>query len=393
MSKSLFPVLDFRSIGLLGELRSVPETHYLTKKVMTLPGLLTKKSAFVGSRGVAYYEQRSCHELLATTKYYTQHITELQCTDKQCATPAKYILADHSLTKLLRVVDSLLSSPQTVNEEIIPFIDGIKECAKVISSTLTGTAFTFSPSLIDDLKLPLSTEHMVPRTFIDGDNHLLTLVAAQVGISPNSSVIGVMLGGSAAAAVTAAAWNSDLHLVKVSRYDDALHKSHRLWGRDIPSGRAVTIIDDNCGTGDTLRQATDLVIAQTGLQPKAQAIELHWEKLLRTRVYGHPDRVFDPETLDILTPWCFRHHRVLNSLVDQMLTDGKHAHTTTADWINYSHSLLSILDDCLAGSTWTTKLLRLLSSLKSHMSLSNEQPIDAFKALAYQCPECSAQKS
>ncbi|WP_434527081.1 phosphoribosyltransferase [Photorhabdus asymbiotica] len=393
MSKSLFPILDFRSIGLLGELRSVPETNFLTKKVMTLPGLLAKKSVFVGSRGVAYYEQRSCHELLTAAKYYTQYITELQCTDKQCAASAKYILADHSLAKLLRVVDSLLSSPQIVNEDIVPFIDGIKECAKVISSTLTGTTFTFSPSLIDDLKLPLSTEHKVPRTFIDGDNHLLTLVAAQIDINPNSSVVGVMLGGSAAAAVTAAAWNSDLHLVKVSRYDDASHQNHRLWGHDIPSGRTVTIIDDNCGTGDTLRQATELVTAQTGLRPKARAVELHWGKLLRTRVYGHPDRVFNPETLDVLTPWCFRHHRVLNSLVDQMLTDGKHAHTTTADWLAYSHSLLSILNDSLTGSTWTTKLLRLLSSLRSQTSLNNEQPIDAFKALAYQCPECSAHKS
>ncbi|WP_387463599.1 phosphoribosyltransferase [Photorhabdus sp. RM323S] len=389
---SLSPDLDLRAIGLLGELRGIPEAGYLAKEVASLPGLLTETSEFVGSRGVAYYEQKSCRELLATAKDYAEHITQLQCADALCATPSKYILADHILAKLLRVIDSLLSSPQIVNEDIVPFIDGVKECAKVVSSTLTGTAFSFSSSSIRDLKLPFSSEHKVPRPYIEGDNHLLTLAAAQIDACPNSSVVGIMLGGSAAAAVTAAAWGSDLNLVKVSRYDDASSKSNRLWGPDIPSGQTVTIIDDNCGTGDTLRQAIDLVIAETGQHPKARAVELHWEKLLRTRTYGHPDCVFSPETLDVLTPWCFRHHRVLNSLVTQLLTDGKYAHTTTADWVAYSYSLLSVLHDTLADSTWATKLLCFLSNLKSQTPLNCEQPIDAFKTLAHQCPECSARK-
>ncbi|WP_323838884.1 phosphoribosyltransferase [Photorhabdus africana] len=393
MSKSLSPALDLRSIGLLGELRGIPETDYLTQEVMALPGLLTEKPAFVGSRGTAYYEQKSCHELLMMAKYYTEYISQLECNDKLCTAPSKYILADHSLAKLLRIVDSLLNAPQIVNEDIVPFIDGIKEYAKVVSSTLTGTPFTFSPSPIHDLKLPLSTEHQVPRPFIEGDNHLLTLAAAQIDICSNSSVVGIMLGGSAAAAVTAAAWDSELNLVKVSRYDDTSRKSNHLWGRKIPSGRTVTIIDDNCGTGDTLRQAIDLVMAQTGQRPKARAVELHWEKLLRTRVYGHADRVFNPETLDVLTPWCFRHHQVLNRLVNQPFADDKYAHTTTADWVAYSYSLLSVLHDTLTDSTWAAKLLHFLLNLKAQTSLNYEQPIDAFKALAYQCPECSARKS
>ncbi|AWK40739.1 hypothetical protein GPY51_08645 [Photorhabdus laumondii subsp. laumondii] len=393
MSESLSPTLDLRSIGLLGELRGVPETDYLTKEVMALPGLLTEKPAFVGSRGAAYYEQKSCHELLMTAKYYTEYIAQLECSDKLCTAPSKYILADHSLAKLLRIVDSLLSSPQTVNEDIVSFIDGIKECAKVVSSTLMGTPFTFSPSPIHDLKLPLATEHKMPRPFIEGDNHLLTLAAAQIDKCPNSSVVGIMLGGSAAAAVTAAAWDSELNLVKVSRYDDTSHKSSHLWGRKIPSGRTVTIIDDNCGTGDTLRQAIDLVMAQTGQRPKARAVELHWEKLLRTRVYGHADRVFNPETLDVLTPWCFRHHQVLNRLIDQPFADDKYVHTTTADWVAYSYSLLSVLHDTLTNSTWAAKLLRFLLNLKAQTPLNYEQPIDAFKALAHQCPECSARKN
>ncbi|MEK9496438.1 phosphoribosyltransferase [Photorhabdus sp. P32] len=392
MPESLSSTLDLRSIGLLGELRGVPETRYLTKEVMTLPGLLTEKPEFVGSRGVAYYEQKPCHELLMTAKYYTEYLSQLECTDKLCTTPSKYILADHSLAKLLRIVDSLLSSPQTVNEDIVLFIDGIKECAKVVSSTLMGTAFTFSPSSIHDLKLPSSTEHQVPRSFIEGDNHLLTLAAAQIDKCPNSSVVGIMLGGSAAAAVTAAAWDSELNLVKVSRYDDTSRKSNHLWGRNIPPGKTVTIIDDNCGTGDTLRQATDLIITQTGQRPKARAVELHWEKLLRARVYGHADRVFNPETLDVLTPWCFRHHQVLDRLINQPFSDDKYVHTTTADWVAYSYSLLSILHDTLTNSTWAAKLLRFLLNLKAQTPLNYEQPIDAFKALAYQCPECSARK-
>ncbi|WP_237387581.1 phosphoribosyltransferase [Xenorhabdus sp. Sc-CR9] len=393
MSGLFSPVVDFCSVGLLGELRGAPDSSHLTKKIMELPGLIIKNKEFIGSRGVAYYEPKTCGELLETVKYYADYIAKLRCTDTQCAIPSKYVLADHSLVKLLRIIDSLLSAPQITNDDIVPFIDAVKECAKVISSSLMGHTFNFSYSLFHELKLPSSTEHNVPRTYVEGDNHLLTLAAAQIDACPNSSVIGIMLGGSAAAAITAVTWNSELNLVKVSRYDDTSCKSERIWGHQIPSGQPITIIDDNCGTGDTFRQVIDLVMAQTGTRPKARAVELHWEKLLRTRVYGYPDRVFSPENLDVLVPWCFRHHKVLNSLVNRLLTDGKYSRTTTKDWVNYSYSILSVLHDTLTDSTWAAKSLDFLSHLTSPISQKSKRPTDAFKTMAHQCPECSSRKN
>ncbi|WP_426576550.1 hypothetical protein ACP179_19385 [Xenorhabdus stockiae] len=392
-------ILDLRAVGLLGDLRGVSGTSHLMKEVMELPGVVANKQNFISSRGFAYYEPKTCDELLATVKYYADIIIKLQCTDKQCAVPSKYILADHCLVKLLRIIDSLLGVPQITDEDIIPFIDGVKACAEIVCSTLTGRKSCFSPSLLQNLKLPAGTGHQVPRTYIEGDNHLITLAAAQIDECPNSSVIGVMLGGAATAAVTAAAWNSELNLVKVSRYDDACSNSHHIWGRNIPSGHSISIIDDNCGTGDTLRQARDLVITRTGIKPKLRATELHWEKLLRTRVYGYSDRVFSPEFLDVLTPWCFRHHKVLNHLVNQLSADeGKHVHTvhshtthsytTTADWVSYSYSLLSVLYDTLEDSTWAPELLGFLATLVSRQKMDCNQPIDAFRDISQQCPEC-----
>ncbi|PHM31142.1 hypothetical protein [Xenorhabdus innexi] len=382
-------ILDLRAVGLLGELRAISATNHLMEEVMVLPGVVAKKQNILSSRGFAYYEPKTCDELLATVKYYADIIIKLQCTDKQCAAPSKYILADHCLVKLLRIIDSLLNVPQMTNEDIVPFIDGVKVCAEIVCSALMGSKSTLSSSLLQDLKLPTGTEHQIPRTYIEGDNHLLTLAAAQIDACPNSSVIGVMLGGAATAAVTAAAWNSELNLVKVSRYDDACSNSHHIWGRNIPSEHSVSVIDDNCGTGDTLRQVRELVITRTGIRPKLRATELHWEKLLRTCVYGYSDRVFSPESLDVLTPWCFRHHKVLNNLVNQLSTDeSKYAHTTTADWVNYSYSLLSVLHDTLKESTWAPELLKVLSALRILDRVSGTQPIDAFRDIAQQCPEC-----
>ncbi|AYA40263.1 hypothetical protein HZS38_07125 [Xenorhabdus nematophila] len=393
MSEFFSPVVDLRSVGLLGDLRGEPTTRYLMPELLEIPGLFTENHEFLSSRGLAYYEQKTCGELLATVKKYTHLITQLQCTDNQCATASKYVLADHSLVKLLRIIDTLLSAPQVVNEDIVPFIDGVKECAKVICSSLTGRPFGFSSSLFHDLKLPSSTEHHSARTYIEGDNHLLTLAAAQIDACPNSSVVGIMLGGAAAAAITAVMWDCELNLVKVSRYDDTSCKSDQIWGRQIPLTQPVTIIDDNCGTGDTLHQAIDLVMTQTEIRPKARAVELHWEKLLRTRVYGYSDRVFHPETLDVLTPWCFRHHKVLNNILDQLITDGKHARTTTADWVNYSYNILSVLHDTLADAAWATKSLDFLSEFITQTSEKHKHPINAFRMLAHQCPTCSARKN
>ncbi|PHM27560.1 hypothetical protein [Xenorhabdus budapestensis] len=259
MSEFFSPALDLRAIGLLGELRGIPETSYLTKEVMAIPGLVTKNERFISSRGTAYYEPKTCSELLATVQHYADLIVKLQCADKQCSAPSKYILADHSLVKLLRIIDNLLNVPQVVNEDIVPFIDGVKACAEVINSTLMRKKFNFSTFLFHNLKLPASTKHQVPRTFIEGDNHLLALAAAQIDKCPNSSVVGIMLGG-AAAAITAVAWDSELNLVKVSRYDDAPCNNNNIWGRNISFGKSITVIDDNCGTGDTLRQVSNLVM-------------------------------------------------------------------------------------------------------------------------------------
>ncbi|MDR0219472.1 MAG: hypothetical protein LBI71_11490 [Enterobacteriaceae bacterium] len=407
MSAFFSSVVDFRAVGLLGELRGTFAASHLAAEIMALPGLVTTNPNFIGSRGMAYYEPKTCGELLATVKNYAALIMKLQCTDKQCVTASKYILADHCLVKLLRIIDCLIGVPQITNDDLVPFIDGVKACAEIICSALMGRQVSGSVSSLQDLQLPAQAEHQVPRTFIEGDNHLLTLAAAQIDACPNTSVVGVMLGGAAAAAITAVAWRSELNLVKVSRYDDASCNSRHIWGRRIPSvhsptaglsiDRAITIIDDNCGTGDTLRQASHLILAQTGIKPKIRATELHWEKLLRTQVYGYAERVFTPETLDVLTPWCFRHHKVLNHLAGQRLADsqcadgqyadGKSAHTTAADWVNYSYSLLSVLHDTLPGSAWASELLAFLAHLMPQ-TVNVERPIDAFKDIAHQCPEC-----
>ncbi|CDL80538.1 hypothetical protein [Xenorhabdus szentirmaii] len=399
MAEFFSPILDLRSVGLLGELRGAPDTTYLVGSVMALPGLLSKGPVFIGSRGVAYYESKTCDELLSAVQSYAKYITNLQCTEKLCATPSKYILADHSLVKLLRIIDTLLNEPSVANEDVLPFIDAVKVYAKIVTSILTGNTFNVSFDFLHNLKLPASIRKQIPRTYIEGDNHLLTLAAAQIDPCPNSLVIGIMLGGAAAAAVTAEVWNSELNLVKISRYDDALCNSNHIWGRNISSQTmssqtmssktSITIIDDNCGTGDTLRQATDLIMARTGVRPTARAVEFHWEKQVRTQVYGYSDRVFDPENSYVLTPWCFRHHKLLDKLVDQLLADGRCSSISTADWVAYSHGVLSILHDTSTNQAWSRKLLSFLSHLAPQKSLDSETPTDAFQTIVHQCPECS----
>ncbi|QTL40729.1 hypothetical protein HGO23_04985 [Xenorhabdus budapestensis] len=71
-----------------------------------------------------------------------------------------------------------------------------------------------------------------------------------------------------------------------------------------------------------------------------------------------------------LTLWCFRHHKVLNQLANQYLSNGKYAHTTIADWVSYSYSLLSVLHDTLTDSTWAPELLGFF--IESHATKNGE---------------------
>ncbi|GLW04728.1 hypothetical protein [Streptomyces lavendulae] len=229
----------------------------------------------------------------------------------------------------------------------------------------------------------------MPRTFVEGDNHLLTLTAARTAPRPNGPVVGVLLGGGAAAAVTAAAWNTGTSLIKVSRYDDAARGGRQVWGAPLDSGRDATVIDDNCGTGDTLKAAAALVEERTGKPPARRAVEWHWEKLLRNRVYDHPGRVFAPEETDVLAPWSFRHHHLVNTLVTHVTNGDGHPQLTTADWLAQSHTVLTMLADALPDQTWTDAPLELLRDIRRTDRHRRQETPDAWTDLSSSCHDCA----
>ncbi|MFK0202447.1 hypothetical protein [Streptomyces lavendulae] len=389
---SFRPAVSLSGVGILGELRAPRErTSLLDPGLLRIPGLLAFSASTVFSRGKEYYAPRSLHRLQADITLYTGLLNDLRCAPGTCVAPSRYVLADHVLAKAIRVVDFRAGVPGTGNEQLAPFFETITQCARLIADGLLGRPTPSSRSGLPRSMppLPAANQEAVPRAFVEGDNHLLTLTAARTAPRPGGPVVGVLLGGGAAAAVTAAAWNTGMSLIKVSRYDDTARGGSQVWGTPLDAGHEATVIDDNCGTGDTLKAAAALVEGLTGRAPARRAVEWHWEKLLRGRVYEHPGRVFAPEESDVLAPWAFRHHRLVNTLAEHLTNGGSHPRLTTADWLAHSHTVLAMLADALPEQMWTDAPLELLREIRQADRHSRRGVPDAWTDLVNRCHDCA----
>ncbi|XPP93522.1 hypothetical protein ACN08N_27540 (plasmid) [Photobacterium leiognathi subsp. mandapamensis] len=178
---------------------------------------------------------------------------------------------------------------------------------------------------------------------MEGDNHILSL-SSSLTSCVDEAYVGILFGGGSSAAIMAAYNNSQLNYIKFSNYDSLEMNSDKIWGSSISSKNTVCIVDDNCGTGKTLKKVKDIIDSEYHISSKITAVEFHWEKYLRVHGYGHKDSIFSPDEFDYLSPWCFRHHKVVNDIMNNHY-DGKAYHTSLNDWINYSISTLSIIKD------------------------------------------------
>ncbi|EIF8946811.1 hypothetical protein LF048_000399 [Vibrio cholerae] len=325
--------MKLSDVGLLGEVY-IPPHHLPPCDLACIEDLhLPTQNKNYLSRGKKYYEESTCFQLILDIFDYHNRL-------RTTTNPyVSYILMDHILNGLLRLLDSLISHDQS--EFVNYYIQKSKEMAQGIVDFFMGkTHFTVSSYIIS---FPHHIAKLKPRVYLEGDNHLLTLISVMQ--MPRSDVcVGILLGGAASAAIYSAYHESQLNYLKISRYDDTKKCNEFLWGNPIDLRPSVLILDDNCGTGKTLHLAKSILKNHYQIDAKIAAIELHWEKLLRVKGYYHQDSVFDLSSLDYLTPWNVRHHHLLKQLVQQPSTTQNHT-TNIMEWLVYSKSVLNLLSN------------------------------------------------
>lgn len=320
-------------VGILGDVR-FPENLIIADGGFLERHLNIKiMDGFLLSRGKRYYSELICNDLIMDVKKYHNEYKTTNCLSY------KYILLDHALSGMVRLLDILVSFNEA--KLINYYIDKIKELSVLIINFFMGKRLS---SLSDySMDFPKYLGLKKTRTYLEGDNHLLSLLSV-MQMPALSVCVGVLFGGAVSASIYSAYHHSQLNYVKLSCYDDASFNSENLWGAEINSNTSVLILDDNCGTGKTLKLAQQMLKNNYHINAKIAAIELHWEKLLRVKGYRHQDVVFDTSSLDYLTPLSVRHHHLLNQLVIKNEQITMHQ-TSVKEWVEYSQIILSLLAD------------------------------------------------
>ncbi|MPY21590.1 hypothetical protein [Shewanella sp. YLB-07] len=323
-------------IGILGEIKLTDKDVKLSNDFYLKKMITPSIEGIFSSRGKRYYMNLTFDELISDiSNYINQYGNTAECHH------SRYILLDYILNGLLRIVDTLIIN-NAKDEVINQVIDKALETAKLIVDYFLGKTLGPLSRLFFDV--PDAIKRLQPRVYLEGDNHLLSLLFSMY--TPSKDVcVGILFGGGACAAVYAAYHDVQLNYVKLSYYDDIGRSSKKLWGRQVNIDASVLLLDDNCGTGNTLLWAKDILHERYDIDAKIGAVELHWEKLLRVKGYDHQDTVFDLSQLDYLSPWTFRHHKLLNYLVNSDASPSNHKLTTIRDWANYSRTIIYLLSD------------------------------------------------
>lgn len=346
--------VDLSDVGLLGEI-VIPTANITNLDLVFINDLQLKKTEnFYLSRGHRYYYELTCFELTLDIFYYYHRINETNNIH------IKYILLDHIFNGLLRILDILVIYQE--KDAINYHIRKVQEIAVEIVNYLTEKDINTLGNYI--VSLPQSIARLTPRVYLEGDNHLLTLISI-MKIPRFDICVGILFGGAANAAIYSAYHLSQLNYIKISCYDDISNSNHYIWGNELDLNTSVLVLDDNCGTGKTLNLTKCILKDYYKINAKIAAIELHWEKLLRVKGYQHQDTVFDLEKLDYLTPWNVRHHNLLKQLIQQDKVS-KNNKTTIKEWLSYSKNVLNILSTLGIHDSAFESMITYCSQLEHH---------------------------
>lgn len=375
-------------VGLLGELRLTDSDRWELLGSHVPDRLVSDAGRWWTSRSQDYYRSAPLLEIYHEARDLLDRLDGVTCSPGGCGLPSAYVLADHALSRLVRIASALAGEDRCRWLELRRAID---HCAQTLAGALRGrhdvtqASWTFEPRI----ELPCCPD---PRSHIDGDNHVMTLtVSSLLRPSEGVCVAGILLGGGAAAPLIASDIGVDWTYVATSRYDRPNEPATISDPAVISQATSILVVDDNCGTGRTLSSASDLLASLTNGPIARAAVELHWEKRLRVNAFGHTDSVFEPNDLDIVSPWCYRHHLLLRRLVAASAEGDHRSGLSLDDWARYSHSTLQVLGEAL-GRSQEDRALALCLQQMSAMLVEGirDEAAGTFEALVQSCPQNQA---
>ncbi|EMN4127995.1 MULTISPECIES: phosphoribosyltransferase family protein [Providencia] len=351
------------NISLLGSLISPVTNARFYKAYRYLPKLFYYENGVINSRGEVYYQKLNCNQII----YQLMELKNqyLMVPDIESEKVIKYVIADHMFSKLLRMLDFIIGNNDEDRDVINGYIKAIDWCATVIINFIMGTDLPKYLGEMESLSINSNLGLKYPREQIEGDNHFISLTSALWLTEQYDYIVGIALGGVGCSALISCYLKKPLGIIKLSHYDEVNINKKIPFYRSWEGAGKILLVDDNCGSGRTLSHAKKYLKQVTMNDISTFATELHWEKFFRKKVYQHPENIFNPKTLTELSPWCFRHFELINLLRKKEKYHTEAARITTADWMDYSLTIISLLEKILPEEKY---LLNLKSKFELFMN-------------------------
>jgi len=232
----------------------------------------------------------------------------------------------YSLTAVGKIIDASFAITWKTDMRII-LRDYILQLCDIMVSVMFGTELVplkTNEHIIVQLK---AIKEQKVRFNIEMDNILIILLDYAVNqeyITRYDTYISLSLGGVLISPFYVALEKhfcckntNRFSFMKFSYYDNSEMENKSIdndafLSEESDLGNATLIIDDNIGTGKTLRDAKCYLTDRFGINPKIKAVECHWERFFRD---DSKIESFSIKDLDILSPFLYRHYTLLEKYI------------------------------------------------------------------------------
>lgn len=373
----MIPMVSPNEVGLLGELRlEFQRFGNALRPFMTfLAPLVLKRGGIIISRSPDYYQPLTLSQAIEDALCCSAKGESLECWDTYIIL-AQYIILDRVLNRLGRVAHTALLESRRFYPSAIRLyewaIGNLELCAHRVVALMKGCSDCKKPiSLSLPSPVPSSMRSLQVRTVIEMDNlPLIFWRAASLEelLQPNTGVISPLLGGALVPPMLAALHTkTKWAYVSASLYENKANREILIpGGGSLPP--KVVLIDDNIGSGETLRLIRKRLENEGISVLGIASIEMHWEKFFNVQSGIVAGKTFSLDAIDNLSPFAYRHYLEMKRLYEQYYSCQTLDSRTLRDWMLWSQQLLRQIRD----ASWLpnsdkfriTKLLELFNDVR-----------------------------